>query len=142
MAIKKETYKKILAELVASIGGIVLSQRNLREIANIASWESDANGSVTYVAPSLCEIYGVSAEYIMEYSWVGLIIPRDRQRCIEAWQDSIKYGSPYEIDLTIQKGDGMFIDIHATAIHTKKDGKVISSLGRVIAGNPYKDLKN
>ena len=140
--------EKVLGGLIQSIenidskiSGIVLSQRNTREISGIHNWESDANGSVTYVAPSLCEIYGVTAEYVMGYSWVGLIIPRDKQRSLDAWHESIEYGTSYEIELTIQRSDKMYVDIKATAIHTKKDGKVVNSLGRVeVLRDAYKEL--
>lgn len=123
-----------------SISHLQVSMKNSRDIMEIASWESDENGRVTYVSLALCEMLGAGKESLIDNSWTGLLIPEDRARIYERWIESVETASTFNEHYSFRKPDGFLLKVNGLAIHNKdKNGKVINSLGRLIRiGEPFK----
>ena len=114
--------------------------RNSLEILDVATWKSDGEGRVIEVSVGLCELLGAAEHDLLDSSWIGLVVPEDRERIFDAWLMSVKTASSYDEEYTYKKPDGSFQKVRGVAIHNKNTkGKITGSLGRLYQiGEPFK----
>ena len=129
-----------MKEVNIRLDGITVEQRINREIMEVANWESNSEGQVTYVSTALCEIIGCTQMDLLHNSWIGFVDAADRKRVVTEWRESIENASEYNCIYNFRKTDGMLQKVKAVAIHVKDEkGKVKETLGRITKiGEPYK----
>jgi PAS domain S-box-containing protein len=117
-----------------------IGQRNSLDLMDIAYWESDNSGRVTYVSVAMCEIIGCTQIDILDSSWMGLIDSVDRDRVSKEWGESVKYASEFNCTYNYKRPDGTFQKVQAIAIHHKNNsGRVEHTKGKIIKlGEPFK----
>jgi PAS domain S-box-containing protein len=131
---------KHLVTIDAQLVDLKIGQRNSLDLMDIAYWESDSQGRVTYVSVAMCEILGCTQIDILDSSWMGLIDHQDRERVIKEWADSVKYASEFNCTYNYKRPDGYFQKVQAIAIHHKNEkGVVEHTKGKIIKlGEPFK----
>jgi len=140
--IQKEM-RETLDVVVLAVNSLSVGQRNFCDILDIASWESDAEGRVTYASMGLCELMNAHPEEIKGNSWVGLIADFDRDRIVKGWREAVANASDFRMEHSIEIDEGVYQRVKPIVIHNKdKTGRVLNSMGRLTKdGEPYK-LKN
>lgn len=117
-----------------------IGQRNNLDLMDIAYWESDGEGRVTYVSVAMCEILGCTQIDILDSSWMGSIDLQDRDRVIKEWTESVKYASEFNCTYNYRRPDGFLQKVQSMAIHHKNSqGRVEHTKGKIIKlGDPFK----
>lgn len=143
LKIKSQLYPNGGESLFDHVISLKFAQKNTWEVLEMAVWESDINGRITYVTTALCRMVGRTPVELLHNSWLGKIIQDQREEVEEEWQDSLRTGSMFSMYFIFIRADGMHQKVHAIAIHNKnKSGEVISSLGRISKeGEPYNPNK-
>jgi PAS domain S-box-containing protein len=132
--------EKRLGSIDNQLVDLKIGQRNTLDLMDIAYWESDNEGRVTYVSVAMCEILGCTQIDILDSSWMGLIDSEDRSRVIHEWSESVKFASEFNCTYNYRRPDGQYQRVQAVAIHHKNnDGKVDNTKGKIIKiGEPFK----
>lgn len=115
-------------------------QRSTWELMDVAVWESDKNGRITYVSQALCTMIGCNVDDMLGFSWINKVAADHRNKIFDSWKMSVENASEFNETYPYKKDDGMYQMVNAIAIHLKDNqGKVISSKGRFIkVDEPYK----
>ncbi len=137
---KQDKVIKRLEDISKSIINLQFSNKNTWDILDIASWESDNTGRVTYVSLAFCDLVGAHPSEILGNAWVSRIAHWDREKVVKEWREAVANGSEFTLEHSLLKNDGYYQRVRPIVIHNKDtDGKVLNSLGRLIpVGEPYK----
>lgn len=128
----KETTKRINYRL----GEIEENQKIAMNLQGLAFWNSNAEGECIYASPALCKIMGRSESEIKGNNWAAWLVFDDKKRIYDAWQFSVKTGSPFDEIYTFQKPDGEEVKVWGLAFHKRIDGEHLGTLGKLV------ELKN
>lgn len=123
--------KDAITRIESRIGRLEDNQRIVMNVQNVAFWESDADGLVTYVSPALCKLVGRSESEIMGNNWVSCIEPSDKEKVFDAWNFSVETKSPFDEYYRYKKPDGGNVHVWGLAFHKVENGKLIGSLGKL-----------
>lgn len=128
-----------IKEISNTIGSLTNGQRNILDIMDIPSWESDEEGKVTFVNTALCDLIGATPQDLLGNSWVGRVAFWDRDKVVKEWRESIENASDFNVPHSLRRNDDQYQKVCPSVIHNKdKEGKVINSLGRLTkVGEPY-----
>jgi len=126
-------------DIILKLNGLQVSNRNTWDILDIASWESDSEGRITYVSLAFCDLIGASPLEVMGNSWVGRVASWDRDMVVKLWRESVANGSEFTLIHSLRRNDGKYQMVQPIVIHNKdKHGTVLNSLGRLLKiGEPY-----
>lgn len=127
--------KDIVSRIESRIARLEDNQRIVMNVQNIAFWESDDNGLVTYASPALCKLVGRSESEIMGNNWVSCIDPAEKEKVFDAWNFSVETKSPFDEEYSYRREDGKIIRVWGLAFHKVEKGKLIGSLGKLEAVN-------
>ncbi len=129
-----------VGDIIKKLNSLQVNTRNMWDILEIAAWESDENGQITWVSIPFCELVGATPSEMMGNSWVGRIAYWDRDKVVKTWKESISNGFEFNLIHSLRKSDGLYQMVQPIVIHNKDNsGKVLNSLGRLIkVGDPYK----
>jgi PAS domain S-box-containing protein len=87
------------------------SEELLRTLADSAPsmiWVADPDGTITFRNKQWIEYTGISPTENMN-NWAELVLhPDDLDRCMQAWQQALKEGSDYEIEVRNKRHDGVY----------------------------------
>lgn len=131
-------------DAVYSINTLAVGQRNMLDIMDVASWESDSDGKTVYVNKTYCELVRCIPVDALGNSWIGLVATFDRDRVMREWNRSIENASDFDLCYCFQLPDGSYQRVNGVAIHNKdkSTGKLQSSIGRLIKiGEPTFDIE-
>ncbi|OFX21677.1 MAG: hypothetical protein A2V77_14495 [Anaeromyxobacter sp. RBG_16_69_14] len=113
-----EDEQKLLAELASNLGyGITAlrsraareraeealreSERRFRQLADSMPqivWASRPDGFLDYYNRKWFELTGADEDARGDLSWLPILHPEDRQRCLDTWYESVRTGKPYQIE--------------------------------------------
>lgn len=124
--------KDAITRIESRIGRLEDNQRIVMNVQNVAFWESDADGLVTYVSPALCKLVGRSESEIMGNNWVSCI---EDKWVFDEWQKSVENNIPFDEEYNYRKPDGSLVKVWGLAFHKVDHGKLIGSLGKLEAIN-------
>jgi PAS domain S-box-containing protein len=109
------------------------SQQELNEMANAVPqlvWVARADGEVIYYNDRVAEFSGAHLMNDGSWQWQGLVHPDDIKATEKAWTDSVKNGTPYQIEHRIQMKDGSYRWFLSRSHPQKdRDGNVIKFFG-------------
>jgi PAS domain S-box-containing protein len=77
------------------------SERRFRELADAMPqivWTSRPDGHLDYYNRRWYELTGASEHEGGDQSWLPVMHPDDRQRCLDLWYEAVRSGTPYEIE--------------------------------------------
>src|SRR2546421_554805 len=82
--------------------------RTLADSAPSMIWVADPDGTITFRNKQWIEYTGISPTENMN-NWAELVLhPDDLDRCMQAWQQALKEGSDYEIEVRNKRHDGVY----------------------------------
>lgn len=139
---QKKTFEH-LQQLVTTVGTLSVGQRNILDILDVPSWESDENGRFTFVNTALCELVGATPAELLGLSWTGRVAFYDRDKVVKEWRESVENASDFNVPYHIKRFDHLYQKVQPSVIHNKNaDGKVLNSLGRLVkVGEPFEYKK-
>lgn len=139
---QKRTFEKINT-LVATVGNLSAGQRNILDIMDVPSWESDEHGRFTFVNTAFCELVGATPVELLDLSWTGRVAFYDRDKVVKEWKESIENASDFNVPFHVKRSDHQYQKVIPSVIHNKNtDGKVLNSLGRLAkSGEPFEYKK-
>jgi len=101
--------------------------RALIENLPTVSWESDGQGRISFISPSVERIYGYTPQEIYdagETLWLGRIHPDDRASVRQAVEKLLADAEEMDVEYRIQRKDGQWIWLQDRSGHVyEKDGK-------------------
>jgi PAS domain S-box-containing protein len=77
------------------------SEASFRQLADSMPqivWASEPDGTLNYYNRQWYELTGAPRGKIGDESWLPVLHPDDRQRCLDVWKASVKAGKTYEIE--------------------------------------------
>jgi len=139
---QKKTFEH-LQQLVTTVGTLSVGQRNILDIMDVPSWESDEHGRFTFVNTALCELVGATPAELLGLSWTGRVAFYDRDKVVKEWKESVENASDFNVPYHIKRFDHLYQKVQPSVIHNKNaDGKVLNSLGRLVkVGEPFEYKK-
>ncbi len=90
--------------------------RRLTDSAPVGFYLNDAQGRAIYINRKCAELVGVPADKALNFDWIPLLHPDDRERMMSAWEGAVKNSSKFHLE---------YRWVHS-------DGKVVWTLGEVI----------
>jgi PAS domain S-box-containing protein len=107
--------------------------RTVVEHAPVAIFETDADGSCTFVNRHWVELAGITAERALGPGWAMALHPDDRERTWNAWNASAHGGPRFALDYRFQWADGKTVWVMGTAVATHDlAGNITGYLGTCI----------
>jgi PAS domain S-box-containing protein len=142
LKIVSQLYPNGGSSLYDHIISLKFAQKNTWEVLDMAVWESDKEGRVTYVTTTLCRLIGWTPAELLDDSWQGKVEHDEREDIVDEWMQSVETSSLFNREITFVRSDGLHQKVTAIAIHNKErklgEVKVISSLCRLVKlGEPY-----
>lgn len=139
--IKQQLYPNGGQSLYDQILSLKFGQRNGWDLQHLAVWESDKEGKIKYVTPTLCEWIGCQRDDLMNNSWRALIREDQADYIFKRWKDCVESAAEFNesYSFKIKNRPGWYQQIEAEAVHNKdQKGVVLSSMGRFKkVGEPY-----
>jgi diguanylate cyclase (GGDEF)-like protein/PAS domain S-box-containing protein len=90
--------------------------KTLSDTAPIGIFETDADGTCTFINAYLCDLIGVSADVALGNNWVQAIHPADRQEVFSGWMGSAASDEDFSGDYRLQGSDGDAVWVHGSAV--------------------------
>ena len=81
---------------------------NLLDLAPQIVWFAGPDGLTTYLNPYWYEYTGASESKSLGAGWTTMIHPDDRDQVVDAWQQAVKEGKDYEVELRLRAKDGNY----------------------------------
>lgn len=116
---------------------LIASEARYRVLAELnpqGIWMGAPDGSITYANQSFLDYIGLSIETLDGLGWLNAFDPGDRQRVLDAWQQSVSTGSDYDVEARmIRAADGhhRWWWVRAQAVRDDS-GKILHWLGIAI----------
>jgi len=107
--------KKSVAKIEERIDGFENNYRLSINIQDVPFWESDETGNCVYASPALCKLLGRSESEIMSNGWMSWVHPEDRERVLDAWDDSVELKTAFDEIYRFKKGDNSWLKVWGTA---------------------------
>ncbi|HEX6927639.1 MAG TPA: PAS domain S-box protein [Gammaproteobacteria bacterium] len=82
------------------------SQQRFREFADampLIVWTAEPDGSVDYANRAFSRYTGFSEDASPKDCWLDAVHPEDRERCLAAWQESVRAERSYSVEFRIQR---------------------------------------
>ncbi len=127
---EKERLIKQLAREKDALAESEQRYRIMGDAVDYGVWAADAEGKVTYLSESFCNLVDKSFEDLMEHGWHEHLVIEQSQQIIDLWMHSVKTGDPYEHEHEIigKDGEKKYILARAKPIRNKY-GEIISWAG-------------
>jgi PAS domain S-box/diguanylate cyclase (GGDEF) domain len=90
--------------------------QTLSDSAPIGIFETDADGTCTFINAYLCDLIGISAAMAIGNNWVQAIHPGDRQKVFSGWMGSVASDDDFSGDYRLQGRDGDGVWVHGSAV--------------------------
>lgn len=95
----------------------------LTKAAPVGIFCTDIEGNFTYVNERCCKIMGVTAEEILNKSWVHRLHSDDRDRVLQEWELAIEEKQPFHSEYRIIRPDETITWVLGQAIAEKQDNQ-------------------
>jgi PAS domain S-box-containing protein len=104
--------------------------KKAQKIAHIGSWEWDLASNLVTGSEELYRLFSLKPDpttFFQQYT--DLLVPEDRQRVLDALNETIKGNVPYNIDYQVVLYNGNKRFIHAEAVAIYDNGKPVKIIG-------------
>jgi diguanylate cyclase (GGDEF)-like protein/PAS domain S-box-containing protein len=90
--------------------------KTLSDSAPIGIFETDADGTCTFINAHLCDLLGVAEDVALGNNWVQAIHPGDRQEVFAGWMGSVASDEDFSGDYRLQGSDDHEVWVHGSAV--------------------------
>jgi diguanylate cyclase (GGDEF)-like protein/PAS domain S-box-containing protein len=90
--------------------------KTLSESAPIGIFETDADGTCTFINAYLCELIGVPADAALGNNWIQAIHPEDRQEVFAGWMGNATSDEVFSGDYRLLGRDSDDVWVHGSAV--------------------------
>ena len=109
------------------------SEEELRALANTIpqlAWMAEPDGSITWFNERWYEYTGSTPETATGWGWKRMYDPAVLPAVLEHWDESVRSGTPFEMEFPIRAADGSFrwFLTRVEAVH-ERDGRVVRWFG-------------
>jgi len=104
-----------LRQRIHSLNASDVRFKTLSDSAPIGIFETDADGTCTFINAYLSDLIGVSEDVALGTNWVQAIHPGDRQEVFAGWMGSVETDEDFSGDYRLQSPDGE-IWVHGSAV--------------------------
>ena len=122
-----------ITETVIARKKIEQSQKELNELANAVPqlvWVANPNGDVLYYNDRVAEFSGAKKKTDGMWKWEGLVHPDDFDTTEQAWRESVKKGTVYQVEHRIKMKNGEYRWFLSRAVpHKNEKGEIIKWFG-------------
>lgn len=124
--IENQSFEEILIE----------SQLNFRTLINTMPqliWTAKPDGYANYFNQSLCKYIGITLEENQGWGWSNFLHSDDRQRCLDAWNESLSTGKEYKIECRFRcSSDDKYRWFLNNAVAIRNDmGNIVEWIGTI-----------
>ncbi|WP_334311375.1 PAS domain S-box protein [Nodularia sphaerocarpa] len=128
------TLTQVNQQLVSEITERHESEERFRFLAESIPqqvWIANANGELEYVNQRVVDYFLCSAEQILGVVWQQWIHPDDVPDTLSSWEQSLKMGTPYEIEFRCLRGSDQTYRWHLIRALPMRDqqGKIVNWFG-------------
>ncbi|MES2597305.1 MAG: PAS domain S-box protein [Verrucomicrobiota bacterium] len=95
--------------------------RAIGESINYGVWICEADGRNTYASESFLKLVGLTQDQCSNLGWGDLLHPEDAQETLDAWQECVRTGLPWDRQHRFRGVDGKWHDILARGVPMKDD---------------------
>lgn len=135
-----------VSEQVKARAKIEQSQKELNEMANAVPqlvWVADVDGNIIYYNDRVEEFAGAFKNDDGNWSWQNMIHPEDMELTHQAWQNSLKEGTIYQVEHRAKKKDGQYRWLLSRGIPYKDEkGSIIKWFGTATDIHASKEQAN
>ena len=117
--------KAILTKLTKQISDLITSskstdkrisklesfQRSILNISDIPTFETDANGSCTFINNAYIQLVGRQFDDLKKYGWLNIVHPDDRARVKEEWRSAYSDKRSFEHRFRIVCKEGVIYSV-------------------------------
>lgn len=123
---QREHQRKMLEQQLAS----QQRYRNLAESIPQIVWMADREGEIHYYNQRWFDYTGLTLEQSVGSGWKGTLHPDDLPQCLKLWRESLRRGTPCEIECRLRRWDGAYRWHLVRAVHEEgANGEVLGWLG-------------
>ncbi|MDQ6873034.1 MAG: ATP-binding protein [Gemmatimonadota bacterium] len=103
---------------------------HLLELSPQVVWFGGPDGRITYLNPYWYEYTGLSERRALGDGWIDAVHPEDRERVTEHWDEAVREGTDYQLELRLRGRDGQYCWFLARSRPARDEtGKVDAWLG-------------
>ncbi|HWL73374.1 MAG TPA: PAS domain S-box protein, partial [Burkholderiaceae bacterium] len=104
--------------------------RAIGESNDYGVWVCDPEGRNTYASPSFLNLVGLTQQECSDLGWSSVLHPDDVERTVTAWQECVRTGSNWDIELRYRGVDGEWHPVLARGVPVRNDrGEVTAWAG-------------
>ncbi|MAK55639.1 MAG: hypothetical protein CML17_07330, partial [Pusillimonas sp.] len=82
--------------------------QQLAESMPITVWTAAENGDIEYVTPRFFEYANVAHRRLEKDQWQHYVHPDDMAWVLQVWQQALRTGEPYEVEMRMRRADGEY----------------------------------
>ena len=106
--------------------------QTLAKISPVGIFQTDANGSTTYVNPTWCQLSGLSADKAMGDGWLKAVHPEDIKNITDNWQKATRLHAPSLADYRLVRPDGSIVWVMGQAVsEMNADDQIVGYVGTI-----------
>lgn len=107
-------------------------------------WQTDAQGTCTFVSPQWSELAGITADSAIGHGWASGLHPEDRERIHSEWVETARTDArTYHSDFRFSHPDGRIIWVHSQAVaETDASDQVIGWIGTITDITAQKEIES
>jgi two-component system, cell cycle sensor histidine kinase and response regulator CckA len=106
--------------------------QTLAEMSPVGIFQTDAQGSTTYVNPRWCQISGMSREEALGAGWLGAVHSDDKERLSKGWQSATEVYDSSVAEYRFVRKDGSIAWVMGEAIPEKDiENKIVGYIGTI-----------
>ena len=104
--------------------------RAIGESIDYGVWVCDPAGRNTYASESFLRLIGMTQEQCSGFGWIEALQPEQAQRTLAQWQDCVRRGGPWDVELRYRGADGQEHPVLSRAVQVKNaEGRVVAWAG-------------
>ncbi len=85
-----------------------MRRRFLIEAIPVQVWTSKPDGALDFVSQRVALYFDTTADALIGSGWLAVLHPDDVPQVVARWTHSLTTGDPYEVELRLRRGDGMY----------------------------------
>jgi PAS domain S-box-containing protein len=109
------------------------SERQFRLMAHSLPglvWTCDANGLCDFVSEQWQHYAGPDAVSPLDQGWAALVHPQDQLAVTTHWQESVRHGTPYQLEFRLRRHDGAYRWFESRALPMRDEqGRIVRWFG-------------
>jgi PAS domain S-box-containing protein len=92
-------------------------------------WTAKPSGEIDYVNKQFLDFFGFSLQEFIDYNWLEIVHPDDREGCIIRWTQSLNTKEPYQYEFRLKDKNDNYKWHLARALPFMSDGNIVKWFG-------------